>query len=156
MERAGPQFLQLHELFDRLRSEVDEFADTIPERIAALGHVADGRLQTVVAASALYVYPLESRHGEAHLRASAASLAEFGKRARANIAASETAGDSDTADVFTDFSARATSNSGFSRCTCSTTDRRRVCPVWLPLTPERDGGALFHLAARRRANRIFS
>src|SRR5262249_9170815 len=41
----GRNFLQLHELFDKIHGEVEEFVDLIAERITALGHVADGRIQ---------------------------------------------------------------------------------------------------------------
>ncbi|WP_198350982.1 DNA starvation/stationary phase protection protein Dps [Flavisphingomonas formosensis] len=96
----GPQFLQLHELFDKLHDEVEGFVDLLAERITTLGHTADGRVQTTAALSTLYVYPLEARHGEAHLRALSASLASFGARMRAGIAAAESEGDADTADIF--------------------------------------------------------
>lgn len=100
----GKDFMQLHELFDSIHSIVEEFVDTIAERIAALGGVADGRVQTVAAKSHLYEYPLEARGGEAHLKAVAGSLAEFGKLVRADIDAAAEGGDQDTADLFTGIS----------------------------------------------------
>jgi len=100
----GPHFLQLHQLFDSLHSVVEELVDTIAERITALGHVADGRVTTTAAATTLYGYPLEAAGGEAHLKALSASLASFGKAVRGDIARAESAGDADTADVFTQIS----------------------------------------------------
>lgn len=100
----GKGFMQLHELFDGVHTIVEEFVDTIAERIAALGGIADGRVQTVAATSHLYEYPLEARGGEAHLKAVAGSLAEFGKLVRADIDAAAAAGDADTADLFTGIS----------------------------------------------------
>lgn len=100
----GPHFLQLHELFDRLHSEIEGFVDDLAERITALGHVADGRIATTAAATTLYGYPLEATGGEAHLKALSASLAAFGKAVREAIQAAETLGDADTADLFTQIS----------------------------------------------------
>lgn len=100
----GPYFLQLHELFDRLHGEIEDFVDLLAERITTLGHVADGRIATTAANSALYGYPLEASGGEAHLKALSASLGAFGKAARAAIDQASLAGDADTADLFTQIS----------------------------------------------------
>jgi starvation-inducible DNA-binding protein len=100
----GKDFMQLHGLFDQIHSIVEEFVDTIAERIAALGGVADGRIGTVAATTHLYEYPLEAHGGEAHLKAVAGSLAEFGKLVRADIDAAAEGGDQDTADLFTGIS----------------------------------------------------
>lgn len=100
----GKDFMQLHQLFDSVNTIAEEFVDTIAERIAALGGIADGRVQTVAATSSLYEYPLEARGGGAHLKAVAGSLAEFGKLLRADIDTAAAAGDADTADLFTGIS----------------------------------------------------
>lgn len=100
----GKDFLQLHQLFDNVHSVVEEFVDTIAERIAALGGVADGRIGTVAATTRLYEYPLAAHGGEAHLKAVAASIGEFGKLVRANIDEAAAGGDQDTADLFTGIS----------------------------------------------------
>lgn len=100
----GKDFLQLHQLFDNVHTVVEEFVDTIAERIAALGGVADGRIGTVAATTCLYEYPLAAHGGEAHLKAVAASLGEFGKLVRANIDEAAAGGDQDTADLFTGIS----------------------------------------------------
>lgn len=100
----GPHFLQLHELFDRVHSEVEDFVDLLAERITTLGHVADGRVRTTAAASTLYEYPLEAVEGTAHLKALAGALGQFGTRVRADIDAAAAAGDADTADIFTEIS----------------------------------------------------
>jgi starvation-inducible DNA-binding protein len=100
----GPHFLPLHELFDRVHGEVEEFVDLLAERIATLGHIADGRIATTAAASTLYLYPLEAAGGEAHLKALSASIAAFGKAVREGIAEAETIGDADTVDLFTQVS----------------------------------------------------
>jgi starvation-inducible DNA-binding protein len=103
----GRDFFQLHELFDKIHGEVEEFVDTIAERITTLGGIADGRVQTTAKVSHLYEYSLETSGGEAHLKAVAAVLAQFGKAVRADIDKASELGDADTADVFTEIS-RAT------------------------------------------------
>ncbi|WP_156255048.1 DNA starvation/stationary phase protection protein Dps [Sandarakinorhabdus oryzae] len=100
----GPNFFMLHQLFDALHDTVEEFEDTIAERITALGGTADARVQTVAATTVLYDYPIAASSGEAHLKALAGSLGEFGKHARAAIEAAAVAGDADTADLFTGLS----------------------------------------------------
>jgi starvation-inducible DNA-binding protein len=103
----GKDFFQLHLLFDKIHDEVEEFVDLIAERIAALGGVADGRVQTAAKTSQLYAYALETTGGEAHLKAVAAVLAQFGKAVRADIAKTTDLGDAVSADVLTEI-ARAT------------------------------------------------
>ena len=65
----GPHFLQLHQLFDAVHDEIEQFVDLLAERITTLGHVADGRVTTTASATTLYGYPLEATGGEAHLKA---------------------------------------------------------------------------------------
>lgn len=100
----GMNFFQLHELFDNIHSQIEKFVDDLAERITALGGVADGRIQTAAAATSLYEYPLEAIDGEAHLKAVAAALGQFGKAIRGDITLAEEAGDADTADLFTGLS----------------------------------------------------
>lgn len=100
----GPHFLQLHQLFDSVHDEVEQFVDLLAERITTLGHVADGRVTTTASATTLYGYPLEATGGEAHLKALAGSLGAFGKAVRDGIGQAETIGDADTADLFTQIS----------------------------------------------------
>lgn len=103
----GPNFFQLHQLFDSIHGEVEEFADIVAERITALGGVPDGRVQTTAKNTSLYEYALATTLGEDHLKAVAAVLAQFGKAVRGDIDAAADLGDADTADVFTEIS-RAT------------------------------------------------
>lgn len=100
----GPHFLQLHQLFDAVHDEIEQFVDLLAERITTLGHVADGRVPTTAAATTLYGYPLEATGGEAHLKALSASLGAFGKAVREAIDQAGVIGDADTADLFTQVS----------------------------------------------------
>ncbi len=100
----GATFFQLHELFDKAHSVVEEIVDTVAERITALGGVADGRVQTTVKATALNEYPLNARRGEDHLKLIASALAEFAKYLRTAIDRAAGFGDAGTSDVFTQIS----------------------------------------------------
>lgn len=97
----GADFLQLHAFFDTLHGQTEQFADTLAERIAALGGIADGRIQTTALASNLYEYSLETRSGSDHLRALAGSLAQFGKAVRGDISQATAEGDAVSADILT-------------------------------------------------------
>jgi starvation-inducible DNA-binding protein len=101
----GRDFFQLHQLFDKLHDAVEDFVDLLAERITALGHIADGRVQTTAAATTLSeVYPLQARDGGAHLQILAASLGHFGKKIRADIDTAAQSNDPGTADLFTEIS----------------------------------------------------
>lgn len=100
----GPNFLQLHDLFDRLHTAVEEFVDTIAERIVTIGGVADGRVQTTTRATSLDEYVLQTTGSASHLRVIAASLGTFGRLVREDINRAAAAGDADTSDLFTQVS----------------------------------------------------
>ncbi len=100
----GKDFFQLHLLFDKIHDEVEEFVDLLAERITTLGGIADGRVQTTAKNTQLYEYSLETVGGEAHLKAIAAALAQFGKAVRADIARAADIGDAGSADIFTEIS----------------------------------------------------
>lgn len=97
----GPNFIALHELFDRIAGELGSHIDEMAERITALGGIAEGTLQAVSGRSRLAPYPLELAEGRAHLEALATALARFGKSARKAIDETASAGDAGTSDLFT-------------------------------------------------------
>jgi starvation-inducible DNA-binding protein len=97
----GPQFIALHELFDRLAGEIDAFVDDMAERVTALGGVAEGTVQAVASRSRLDAYPLDIGEGRAHLDALAAAYARYAKAVRKAIDESGKAGDVDSSDLFT-------------------------------------------------------
>jgi starvation-inducible DNA-binding protein len=100
----GPQFIALHELFDKLHDIVEDHVDDLAERSVELGGNADGTLQLVAKRSTLKEYPASTSAGEAHLVALAGALSSFGKPIRAAIETAAHAGDADTADLFTEIS----------------------------------------------------
>lgn len=97
----GPNFIALHELFDKIAGEIGGHVDDIAERITALGGIAEGTVQAVSTRSKLDTYPLELVDGRAHVDALAAALARFAKGARKAIDDAAKAGDADTSDLFT-------------------------------------------------------
>ena len=100
----GMNFIALHELFDQVATELDPHVDDIAERITTLGGVALGTIRVAAQNSSLSEYPLEISEGAAHVDALSNALADFGKKVRADIDATDELGDKDTADLFTGIS----------------------------------------------------
>lgn len=100
----GPQFIALHELFDRIAAAIQEHADTLAERVTALGGTAGGTLGAVTRATSLPAYPESIRDGLAHVEALAGAVADFGRKVRSAIDEAAGLGDADTADLFTEVS----------------------------------------------------
>jgi starvation-inducible DNA-binding protein len=100
----GPNFIGLHELFDKINEEVDEYVDEIAERAVQLGGVAEGTARVVAKRSSLPEYPLNIADGRSHVEALSSALAAFGKGARKAINDTNDLGDLDTADLFTEVS----------------------------------------------------
>jgi starvation-inducible DNA-binding protein len=100
----GPRFIGLHELFDKVAEELEEFTDDIAERAVELGGVALGTIQVVSKNSRLTAYPLELASGQGHVSELSSALAKFGATTRSAIDIAGKAGDADTADLFTEVS----------------------------------------------------
>lgn len=100
----GPNFIALHELFDKVAGEATAWVDDTAERLVSLGGTADGRAATIAGATTLSAFPLEIKSGEDHVAALSSALAEYGKAVRNAIDAADSAGDADTADLFTEIS----------------------------------------------------
>ena len=100
----GPHFIGLHELFDKVAEQLEEFSDDIAERAVELGGVALGTIQIISEKSRLSTYPLDLASGQKHVAALSGALAQFGTTTRAAINTAAKAGDADTADLFTEVS----------------------------------------------------
>src|SRR5262249_48183796 len=100
----GPNFIALHELFDKINEEVEDYVDLIAERAVQLGGVAEGTARMAVKRSSLSEYPVKSVEGRDHVEALSSALGAFGKLARKAINDANDLGDLDTADVFTEIS----------------------------------------------------
>jgi starvation-inducible DNA-binding protein len=97
----GPNFIGLHELFDKLAEDLEGDIDDIAERIVALGGVAHGTVQAVAAQSRLDPYPADIADGRAHVDALAAAYGKAARSVRKAIDEADKAKDADTADLFT-------------------------------------------------------
>jgi starvation-inducible DNA-binding protein len=100
----GTDFYQLHELFDEMAGELEEYVDLVAERITALGGTALGTARMAVAASILPEYPLEAVGGIDHITALADRYAMYGKHLREAIDTTAELGDADTSDLYTEIS----------------------------------------------------
>jgi starvation-inducible DNA-binding protein len=97
----GAGFIGLHELFDVISSEVEDWSDILAERAAALGGAADGTVQRAAERSYLAPYTLSVADGPSHVAAVADALAAFSTEARLGLDEAAAQGDPVTADVLT-------------------------------------------------------
>ena len=81
----GPNFISLHELFDSVAADAGAFADSVAERIVALGGQAAGTIHAVGRHTALPAYALEIVAGQDHVGALSTSMAVVGKAVRGAI-----------------------------------------------------------------------
>ena len=100
----GPQFHQLHELFDDLAEQLEGYVDLIAERATALGGTALGTVRMAAEASRLTEYPLDAEGSMHHVEALAVRFAALAATTRAAIDTAENLGDAGTADLFTEVS----------------------------------------------------
>lgn len=100
----GMDFYQLHELFDEMASELEEYVDMFAERVTALGGLAMGTARIAASESALPEYPFDILDGKDHITALADRYAAYGKSLRQNIDRTDDLGDADTADLYTEIS----------------------------------------------------
>lgn len=101
----GPDFIQLHELYDTVAESVLGFVDEIAERAAALGGLATGTVRMAAEASTLDEYPLAATSGPETVDIVADRLASYGAAARDAIATTDSElGDMATSDLFTEIS----------------------------------------------------
>jgi starvation-inducible DNA-binding protein len=100
----GPHFIGLHELFDKIGEEVEDYVDMIAESIVQWGGIVEGTVRAAALRSRLEKYPLNIADGAAHVEAVAKALSTFGREAR--MTSEETVGldDADRADVFAEVS----------------------------------------------------
>lgn len=100
----GLDFYQLHELFDEMAGELEEYTDLVAERVTALGGAAMGTARIAAANSILPEYPFTILDGKDHIVALADRYAPYAKHLRENIDKTDDLGDADTADLYTEVS----------------------------------------------------
>ena len=100
----GPHFIALHELFDKVNQDVEDYVDLIAERAVQLGGVVEGTARAVAKRSSLSEYPVKGGSGRQHVDALSSALAAFGKLIRSAIETSGRTVDDDTNDIFIEIS----------------------------------------------------
>lgn len=100
----GAQFYPLHELFDKLAHELEDYVDLIAERATALGGLALGTVRMSAAASRLPESSLDVVESIPSVETLATRYAGLAATTRAAIDAATEQADMDTADLFTDVS----------------------------------------------------
>lgn len=100
----GPNFIRLHELFDKIHASTDGYVDTIAERAVQLGGVAEGTVRSSAKRTHIPEYLHGIADGAAHVDAVTAALAAFGHEVRESIDQADDLEDADTADIFTEVS----------------------------------------------------
>jgi starvation-inducible DNA-binding protein len=100
----GPDFIALHELFDKVTEAVENHVDLIAERIVQLGGIALGTLESLKGRTTLPVYSVTISSGQQHVAALSHALAFYGESLRTAIAKADEAEDADTADILTQVS----------------------------------------------------
>ena len=100
----GPDFISLHELFDKIAEDSEEYIDLIAERIVQLGGIAEGTLRVAAKRTQLPDYPLNISAGHDHVNALAHTLANYGENVRKAISLADELKDQDTVDILTQIS----------------------------------------------------
>ncbi len=100
----GMDFYQLHELFDEMSGELEEYVDMVAERVTTLGGIALGTARIAATESILPEYPLDAVSGIEHIDALADRYAAYGKHVREAIDRTGDLGDADTSDMYTEIS----------------------------------------------------
>ena len=100
----GPDFIALHELFDKVNGEVEDYVDLLAERAVQLGGAVEGTARSVAKRTTLPEYPVKGGSGRQHVDALSSALAAFSKLMRGAIEESQRVNDQDTNDIFIEIS----------------------------------------------------
>jgi starvation-inducible DNA-binding protein len=100
----GPSFIALHELFDKVSEDTEDYVDLLAERIVQFGGIAEGTVRAAAKRTSLSEYPLTISQGKDHVLALSHSLAQYGEQTRTAIDKADELGDKATADIFTEIS----------------------------------------------------
>ncbi|HUS19446.1 MAG TPA: DNA starvation/stationary phase protection protein Dps [Terriglobales bacterium] len=98
----GKDFYQLHLLFDTIAEHLEEAADSIAERITALGGRANGTIRQSAANSSVPEYDTELTDGMAHVATLADRLAAVANTGRDAAEETDDLGDLVTSDMLTE------------------------------------------------------
>jgi starvation-inducible DNA-binding protein len=99
-----PKFSMLQQLFAEIATEIEDFANLVAERIAALGGIAVGTVRITALTSDLPEYPITIANGNEHLAVLVEQFAHYGRSVRHNINEAMGWGDVGTSDLYTEVS----------------------------------------------------
>ncbi|MFC7203202.1 DNA starvation/stationary phase protection protein Dps [Haloferax namakaokahaiae] len=119
----GPEFYQLHELFEEIAESVEEDIDKIAERAAALGATVSGTVRTSASASQIPELPSSAVEGVELVSILADRLAVFDAILGETIRAAQANGDIDTVDLLNDISRRVSKDLWFLEAHLQTSGR---------------------------------
>jgi starvation-inducible DNA-binding protein len=97
----GPEFMQLHEMFDTLARGLEGYVDEIAERATALGGIVKGTVRMASEGTRLPEYPLDALDGMKHVDCLVERYAALAATTRQAIDTAEEARDIGTTDLFT-------------------------------------------------------
>jgi starvation-inducible DNA-binding protein len=100
----GAHFIGVHEMLDGFRTQLDDYVDTMAERIVQLGGTALGTTQTTVKGTTLSPYPVDIYTIPDHLHALIDRYGKAANNVRESIDQTAEAGDTGSADIFTEVS----------------------------------------------------
>ena len=100
----GPNFSALHQLFDQVNENVEDYIDLIAERAVQLGGIANSTAHVVTTWAHMPENDAQSASGLDYVQVLSGALALFGKIAREAIVKSNELGDAVSADIFTEIS----------------------------------------------------
>ena len=100
----GAQFIALHELFDDLAGDLLATADDLAERAVQLGGNATGTVRMAAGATRLAEFPAVAVGSMEAVTLLSDRFAALGANTREAIDTADSAGDADTADLFTEIS----------------------------------------------------
>ncbi|NJM19087.1 MAG: DNA starvation/stationary phase protection protein Dps [Richelia sp. RM2_1_2] len=100
----GTDFYQLHEMFDEIAGEIEEFIDMFAERITALAGYACGTVRMAAANSILPEYPTDILDGMQHVTALVERFAAYAKHLREAIDKTDELNEQDTNDLYVEVS----------------------------------------------------
>lgn len=96
----GSEFYALHQLFDDLAQEIEDFVDLVAERITALGGIAVGTVRIAASTSFLPEYPLNIVEGRDHIAALTDRLVLYAQFVRQGVTEAMGWGDVNTSDLY--------------------------------------------------------
>jgi starvation-inducible DNA-binding protein len=97
----GKDFYQLHLLFDSIAEHIEDHSDTIAERIAAIGGVANGTIRQAAAKSSINEADLTASDGPGVVKFLVHNFGYYANALRTAIDEAEKLSDPLTVDLFT-------------------------------------------------------